>query len=74
MPAAALGQPNLLTGSGIVLDRPKTSSGPPIGAPDIFVPALCSTMGLLASVPCLTLLSSALVDESAFGFLSMLLR
>jgi hypothetical protein len=75
MPAAALGQPNLLTRFGIlILDRPKTSSGPPIGAPEIFVPALCSTMGLLASVPCLTLLSSALVDESAFGFLSMLLR
>jgi len=74
MPAAALRQPNLFSGYGIsMLDWPKPISGPPIGAPEIFVPALWSAIGLTVSVPYLPLLSSAFVDESAFDFLNMLL-
>jgi hypothetical protein len=53
---------------------PKTRSGPPVGAPEIFVPAYCSAIGLLMSMPYLSLLSSALADDSASGFLVLLLR
>jgi hypothetical protein len=75
MSVGALGQPNLFAGYGIsTRARSKTRSGPPIGAPEIFVPAFCSAIGLLVSMPYLSLFSNALADESAFGFLILLLR
>jgi hypothetical protein len=75
MSVGALGQPNLFAGYGICTRaRPKTRSGPPIGAPEIFVPVFCSAVGLLASMPYLSLLSNALADESTFAPLMLLLR
>jgi hypothetical protein len=75
MSVGAFGQPNLFAGYGSLFpDRPKTRSGPPIGTPEIFVPALFSITGLLMSMPYLALQSNALVDQDAFDFLIALLR
>ena len=75
MSVRALEQPSLFGCYGISTRvRPKARSGPPIGAPEIFVPAFCSAIGLLMSMPYLSLFSSALADESASGFLVQLLR
>jgi hypothetical protein len=75
MSAGALRQPYLFVGYGFpVRHRPITRSGPPIGTQEVFVPAFCSVMGLLASIPYLPSLSIVLADESAFGFLTALLR
>jgi hypothetical protein len=75
MSVGALGQPNLFASYGSLFpDRPKTRSGPPIGTPEIFVPAFFSITGLLISMPYLALLNNALVDQDAFGFLTAFLR
>jgi hypothetical protein len=75
MSAAALGQPDLFAGFEFpVRHRPETRSGPPMGMREIFVPALWSATGLLASIPYLFSLSRILADDSAFGVLNALLR
>ena len=75
MSVRALEPPGLFAACGISTRAPsKTRSGPPVGTSEILVPAYCSAIGLLISMPYLSLLSRALADDSASGFLVLLLR
>jgi hypothetical protein len=50
----------------------KIRSGPPIGMPDVFVPALWSAVGLLVSMLSLPLFSDALAEDGAFFLVTFL--
>jgi hypothetical protein len=75
MPVSALGRSDLSAGYGLYISgQRKNRTGPPVGTPDIFVPALWSAVGMLVSVLSLPLFGNALMDEGNFDFLIALLR